>query len=253
MCPEREWFPIAGCTNAARAAQASRRMPVPKIDRRKLREWIRRSSDDLVYSLLDDAIELLPATKLTTLVSPYIDAERLLPDKPAASENRTLLAEVAQFDARGRAGQYYESFSINSRNRTTRSMGTRAFIADYSRLIERCVIESRTAAPLQTRASLEVLFALLRYIDECNDDVLFFADDAGTWEFGIDWVRVFPVWFHCLSKTSTGAEYARLVVQTVDAFDVARRDQHLAAALKIATPAQHRALATATNAITGKK
>lgn len=151
------------CTSTDRAAHATS-MPkrVPQIDRNKLRAWIRRGGDDLVFSLLDDAIEMLPATKLARLISPYIEMDRLLPDQPAASGNRPLFADVVDFDARSRSGQYYESFDVNSRNCTTNSMGTRAFIADCNRLLERCVMESTNDVPLQTRASLEVLFALLR-------------------------------------------------------------------------------------------
>ncbi|MBI5504549.1 MAG: hypothetical protein HY899_07090 [Deltaproteobacteria bacterium] len=224
--------------------------PVPPIDRDKLRAWIRLGGDDLTFSLLDDAIDLLPAAKLAELVSPYIEADRFAPDDPLGAGTRTLLADVVDFDARSRAGHYYQDFAVNSRNCTTHSVGTRAFIADCKRLLKRCVTESTHDAALETRASLEVLFVLLRYIDECNDDVIFFADEGGAWQVGVDWMQVFPAWFRCLSKTATSEEYARLVVQTVDDFEIHHRDQHFAAALKTGTAAQRRALAAATNPTT---
>ncbi len=33
----------------------------------------------------------------------------------------------------------------------------------------------------------EVIFSLLRHIDECTDDILFFADEGGSWEVGVNW------------------------------------------------------------------
>lgn len=117
--------------------QPRKRVVAPRIDRDKLRTAVRRLGDEYVFYMLDEAIDLLPPPKLVKLVGRYLDVERLRPDADAAE--KTLLAEVRAFDPASRAGNYYESFNVNSKNCTDTSTGTRAFIADCNRLLERCV------------------------------------------------------------------------------------------------------------------
>jgi hypothetical protein len=76
--------------------------------------------------MLDDAIDLLPPAKPIKLVSGYLDVKLLRPDAPG---KKNLLADVRAFDAASRAGKYYESFNVNSKNFMDKSTGTRAFIA----------------------------------------------------------------------------------------------------------------------------
>ena len=85
------------------------------------------------------AIDLLPPANLAKLVSGYLDVKQLRPDGPG---KKNLLAEVRAFDTASRAGKYYESFNVNSKNFMDKSTGTRAFIADCNRLLERCVAQT---------------------------------------------------------------------------------------------------------------
>src|SRR5262249_24272214 len=41
-------------------------------------------------------------------------------------------------------------------------------------------------------------------IDEGHDDIVFFADEGGSWQVGIYWRKVFPPWFRCLSNSERG-------------------------------------------------
>jgi hypothetical protein len=225
---------------------------VPEIDRDKLRARLRKLGDEYVFYMLDEAIELLPPAQLAKLVSQYIDVEQLRPDPGAAPTKRTLLADTRDFDARSRAGHYYESFNVNSRNCMETSAGTRAFIADCRRLLDRCVGAAQ-GEPAEPRASFELLFALLRYIDECHDDVIFFADEAGSWQIGVHWAKVFPAWFRCLAQTAAPQEFAQAVVETVNHFAALDRDRHFATAKELATPDQRRALAEAMEAKQGRR
>lgn len=85
-------------------------------------------------------------------------------------------------------------------------------------------------------------FGVLRYIDEGNDDVVFFADEGGSWQVGVEWRKVFPAWFGCLSRSVSAEDFASAVIATVDAFEEHARATHFATARRLGTAAQRRAL-----------
>jgi hypothetical protein len=85
----------------------------------------------------------------------------------------------------------------------------------------------------------------MRRIDEGREDIIFFADEGGSWQIGIDWDKVFPAWFRCLSRSASPDEYGRLVVAAIEDLDQANCRDHLEAARRPATAAQKKALAKA--------
>ena len=218
---------------------STRKPGASSIDRDKLRAAVRRLGDEYVFYMLDDAIDLLPPGKLAKLVGGYLDAKQLRPDAP---EKKNLLSKVRAFDTAGRAGKYYESFNVNSKNFMDKSTGTRAFIADCNRLLARCVAQAPKGDAAEIREAIELILGVLRRVDECHDDVVFFADEGGAWQVGVDWATVLPAWFTCLSRTTEPEQYARRVMEVVDEFDMHDRREHLAAARRIGTPSQRRAL-----------
>ncbi|MFI5300781.1 MAG: hypothetical protein ACHREM_22080 [Polyangiales bacterium] len=213
---------------------------VPSIDLDKLRAKLRVIGDEQTYFMLDEAIDILVPKQLAKLVGQYMPLRDLRRDVDAPK--RSLLRDVRAFDAASRRGDYYVSFDVNSKNCTETSTGTRAFIADCRRLLDRCVAEVPKGDVTATREAFEIVVALLRYIDEANDDVIFFADEGGAWLVGIDWRKVFPAWFRCVAKTTEPDEFARIVVEAIDAFESFSRGVHLATARKLASPAQRKAL-----------
>ena len=46
------------------------------------------------------------------------------------------------------------------------------------------------------------IFNLLDQIDQSSHDILFLADEGGSWEVGVDWENVLPAWFKVLSATA---------------------------------------------------
>ena len=50
-----------------------------QIDRDKLRAQVRKLGNECVFSMLDDAIELLPVAKLQKIAKKYLDLKRLRP------------------------------------------------------------------------------------------------------------------------------------------------------------------------------
>ncbi|MCU0661713.1 MAG: hypothetical protein MUC50_05230 [Myxococcota bacterium] len=212
------------------------------IDRDKLRAAVRKLGHEYVFYMLDDAIDILPPAKLHQIAKKYLDLKSLRPDSEIKTK-ANLLAAVKAFDKLSRAGEYYESFMVNSKNYTAQSTGTTAWIAEWRRLIDRCVAEEKKGSPTDVREAFDILFGLLDYIDVCNDDVIFFADDGGSWQVGADWDKVLPPWFKVLSATASPEEYAVRITALLKHHYNYGRDKMLVAARKIATPEQRKALA----------
>ena len=75
-----------------------------KIDRDKLRSAVRRLDLDSCIDVLDDAIALLPSTRLEKLAERHFNVPSLRTSTPGPA---ALLAEVRAFDNASRAGEYY--------------------------------------------------------------------------------------------------------------------------------------------------
>jgi hypothetical protein len=214
-------------------------MTTPAIDRKKLHVAIRKMGNNQVFFMLEEAIELLPQTKLNQLAKQFLDLSQLRPD---ASTKGCLLTDVMAFEKVSLKGQYYEDFMVNSKNCTEMSKGTRSWIAECNRLLDRCVNATSKGDPVEVRQAFGTIFSLLDHIDECLDDIVFFADEAGSWQVSVDWRKVLPAWFTCLSATSEPEDYARRVVEVIENHEGYNRTKHLATAKKLATPEQKKAL-----------
>ena len=92
------------------------RKPI-QIDRDKLRAEVRKLRNEYVFLMLDDAIELLSLAKLHKIAKKYLDVKRLRPDAEQAT-SPGLLTDVKRFEKASLAGEYYESFGVNSQNYT---------------------------------------------------------------------------------------------------------------------------------------
>lgn len=219
------------------------RQPIP-IDRDKLRAEIRKLDNEYVFYMLADAIDLLPPAKLHKIAKKYLDLKRLCSDTNVATK-ASVLAEVRRFEQASLAGEYYQSFDVNSRNCTQQSSGTSAWIAEHGRLLDRCLTDTKKGNPAAVREAMDILFGLLDHIDECNDDVIFFADEGGSWQVGVDWARVLPVWFKVLSATAGPEEYAGRITALLAKHYHYGRDKMLTIARRTATPEQRKGLAEA--------
>ena len=212
------------------------------IDRDKLRAEVRKLGNERVFYMLDDAIELLSPAKLHKLAKNYLDLERLRPDAEQA-RTPSLLKVVKRFEKASLAGEYYESFNVDSKNYTQKSALTTSWITDYLRLLDRCVTSAKKNDSAEVREAMDVLFGLLDHIDKGNDDVIFFADEGGSWQVGVDWAKVLPVWFKVLSSTAAPEEYATRIKDMLSHHYSHGREKMLAVARRTATPDQRKALA----------
>jgi hypothetical protein len=122
-------------------------------------------------------------------------------------------------------------------------MGTTAWIAEYGRLLKRCAAEEKQGDPAAVREAFDILFSLVDRIDETGDEILFFADDGGSWQFGEDWEEILPPWFRVLSATAAPGEYAERVLAMMKSRCSLESRKLLPVALKTATAEQRKALA----------
>jgi hypothetical protein len=210
-----------------------------QIDPSKVRAALRRLGDDSVFYLLNEAIDLLPQAKLLKLVKRYLDPSELEPD---GEDRGNLLSDVKAFEKASLSGEYYESFNVNSKNCTVKSTGTRAWIATCHRLLDCCTTQARKGDSADVRQAFEIIFGLLDHIDECLDDVIFFADEAGSWQVGVDWNKVLPSWFRVLSATAGPEEYAERITVLLEHHCNSGSEKMLSIARRKGTPQQRKAV-----------
>lgn len=214
--------------------------PTP-IDLDKLRARLRRLGLEQSFLMLDEALGMLSQAQLHQLAKQYVNLEGLTMD-PASGGPDRLLDEVTRFHRASLSGEYYEDFDVNGRNSERKSAGTLAWIATHGRLLDRCLKEASKGNPLEVREAMDVLFALLDRIDEGHDDIVFFADEAGAWQVGVDWPRVLPIWFKLLAATVEPADYAERIVTLLSKHYRYGRKEMLAVADRTATKDQRAAL-----------
>ena len=210
------------------------------IDISLLRESIRTEleTEDLL-NLLDRAIELIPQERLLELIEGFFDPDLLRVDKVS---EQPLLEDVLKFHSDSLAGLYYDDFEVNSKNFMERSRGTINWMAEHERLMNRCLTESSSGNLEQIRQAFELLFNLLDEIDECRDDIIFFADEAGAWQVGVEWDEVLPCYFKVLAAVAQPSEYAQGVIKLVKSHTNYNSENHFKLALEVAKPPQKKVL-----------
>lgn len=215
-------------------------MTEPLIDFTAVRAELRALDRGTLLIIAELAIELMPAAQLSTLLSDYVRVETSPTE--ASHAPVSLPDEVRVFYDTAMAGNYYETVEINNRGGQEQSEGTDAFIAEFHRLLQKCIQASHQEVHAGLRESFEFLFALLRHVDEGNDDVLFFADDGSSLDVGVNWCAALPAYFNCLAKTSSPEEFARTVDKAVMDFVDYDRPWYTDAARKVGSDVQRIAL-----------
>jgi hypothetical protein len=210
------------------------------MDREKLRATVSRLEGEDLRVLLDRAIDLLPEPLLEPFIRDYARPAELRFDGAVAP---TLLERVERFCTASLAGEYYESFDVNSRNYRMKSPGTQRFIADCHRHLERCAEATLGGALVEARGAYDRIFLLLAQVDQGKPDIVFFGDEHGSEQIGVHWAGVLPVWFGCVAATASSAEtYAATVHRVVEYFAHYEWDRLLPEASRVANAAQRAAL-----------
>jgi hypothetical protein len=101
-------------------------------------------------------------------------------------------------------GHFYEEVPYRGREQ---SAGTHEFSARFNTALARCVAERESTSPVDLRAAIEMLMNLMRRLDDCADDLVFFTDEPGSWQVNAAWDQALPIYFDCLSRTVCENEY----------------------------------------------
>lgn len=214
-------------------------MKRPAIDFERLRGALRRMTRGSLLMIAERAIEIVPRAKLRALVGDMLEIEHAGEGKGGVAP---LLEEVRRFHDASLRGAHYDSFDVNSKNFMTKSEGTEAFLAAFDRLLGKCVRAAAKRPRQAVRDAFELLFALWRRIDAEPDKIVFFADEGGAWQLGVDWGVVLPAYFRCLADGASGDEFARGIDRAIADFANHDRARHLAAARRVASAEQKVAL-----------
>ena len=209
------------------------------IDLKGVRQELRALPQGDLLRIAERAAELISNVKLTSLVGDFMQLNEIDANALATAP---LMDEVCLFHTASLGGEYYEECRGHSNNVFEKSRGTDAFIAEFDRLIRRCIRAAKTAPPLAVREAFELLFDLLRNIDKGNDDIIFFADEGGSGDVGVDWDSVFPVYFRCVSYTAAAHVFAQAVDQVIRDFNDDERPRYWQLARRVAKPNQKAAL-----------
>lgn len=208
------------------------------IDRPQLQIALRRLDRGDLCAILDQIMDLVPEAQLHAIVQRYIKL-------PKGVTHANLLVEVRSFDTASRAGDFYEDFEVNSKNFSELSPGTECWIGECERLYQRVIAAIPMAPPEHTREALGLLIGLLRDVDDEND-IVFWADEGGSWQVSIDWKEIMTFWFKALAATAEPAEYAQEATNAVNGIYGLEREQYLRLARKHASPNQRKAMASQT-------
>jgi hypothetical protein len=225
------------------------------IDSNRLRAELRTLPRGTLLLIAERAIELVTRDQLDALLGDIVqinvgpaDARS---DDSATIVVTSLLDEVRAFHDAAMDGAYYD-VEINNKGQPEQSGGTDAFIAEFDRLMRKCVgaleadTEPRVGESLarEVRDCFELLFALLRHVDEGNDDVLFFSDDGSSLDVGVNWRVALPAYFQCVAETEATSpeEFARMVDEAIAEFAEYDRPRYMDAARTVANDAQRIAM-----------
>jgi hypothetical protein len=209
------------------------------IDIEKVRVALRGMTRGRLLIVAERAIELVPRATLRRIVGGMIRLEELAEGKGGTP---ALLDEVRKFHADAFDKRYYQDFDVNSKNCTQKSAGTEAFIAEFERLVAKCIRAAAKGPRTEVREAFDLLFELLRRLDEDPDSVIFFADEGGSWQVGVDWRTALPAYFKCLADGTPAQDFVRSVDRTITDFANYDRPRHVATARRVADAEQKAAL-----------
>lgn len=218
-----------------------------RIDWETLEPALRKLRKDALLQVLHHAYQALPASRIGAVFGEHVDLTLLNPSVAArkGAEASGLLRAVKQFHADSLSGEYYESFNVNSRNFMDKSEGTELWISECNQLFDKGVELSRKGTHAEVRTAMDLLFELLDALDSGEDGIVFFADEGGSWQVGVDEDKVLPAYFTSLAAVVEPEEYASRVLALIEDRGSYDSRKLLSAARKAANEAQRKALRAA--------
>ena len=128
---------------------------------------------------------------------------------------------------------------VRKKQLTLLTRRTAAFIAECHRLLHLVCRASLAGQVRDARTRLE-LCALFREVDRFEVDFVYFADEAGAWQIGVDWREVLPAWARGVAAGESPDEFAVKVVSAIEEFAREDREVLIEGAMTLASTEQAR-------------
>jgi hypothetical protein len=157
------------------------------LDRAAIRAALSNLRDEDIYHILGEALEMLPLAKAQKLIKGHLDLSQFQREN---QKPKNLLGEIKDFQQASLRGDYYESFDVNWKNCSDKSKVTCAWIFEFNHLLDRCIAAAKKENKKECRDAIEICFGLLRHIGKCLGDIIFFADEGGSWPFCLRELKV---------------------------------------------------------------
>lgn len=212
----------------------------------QLSKALRRLTKDRLVDLVEDLCRVLPPAHLRRVLGRHLQLA-----KPRPESADRVLRDVRAFHEASVAGAYYQSFGVNSKNFMMKSETTVAWGEDCEALLKRCQAASEDERYVQAREAFDLLLDLLERIDR-GEDVVFFADEGGSWEVA-DVDPIWPAYFASLAATAGAEEYVSRVRTLVRGHASGRPERLLRPARKAANADQRRQLRAAASSLASKR
>ncbi|MCP5097979.1 MAG: hypothetical protein GY943_20720 [Chloroflexi bacterium] len=177
------------------------------MNKDRLFQFLGKNDSSTLLKLLSEAYDFLSHDDRDELFGEYVQE---LP--PSKVDGDSLLAEIEQFDKSSRAGHYYESFNIDSKNYMDVPEETEKWfekIGDYFQ--DSCQLTAQ--GDYQNTVSC---FGLLNeLVDEMEDGEIVFADELGSWMIPGDEKQHVTAYLTALVATTTPEVFADVVTPLV--------------------------------------
>jgi hypothetical protein len=211
------------------------------MNRKVIRNMLSKVDESYRLELLYRAVDRLPEEQLVEVFGAlmrYCDQDELAGPTPDVFE------DVSEFVGESERGAYYDD--PDSLPYGKHSDGTNRWIAECCRLLG-LLVESSAEDPTQKVAeAFDSIFELLRQINRGDDTIVFFADEGGAWQVGVEWKSVVPAWSQCLATFETPEACATRTLKLIGEFAAYERDKLMKSATKVLPDEHARALTQAT-------
>ncbi|MBT3220317.1 MAG: hypothetical protein HN348_14615 [Proteobacteria bacterium] len=199
-----------------------------KLDWDIVRPELRKMSTGDLLGMVGRAYELISVEQVPYVLGRCVPLDKLS-DEEARLGDRSLCEKAIQFYTDSVEGRYYESFDVNSKNCTHLSDGTETWIDEALLFFERATAASRVGSHREAREVFELLWDLFDRIDAI-ENIVFFADEHGSWQVWVDYRKVLPAYFASLAATIDGATFGPRVMEIIERHDRGQRNEGIAEA-----------------------
>jgi hypothetical protein len=93
-----------------------------------------------------------------------------------------------------------------------------------------------------TLDTFDMLFELLKYIEDGSSEIIFYADEGGVWQMGVEWNKVFPAYLKCLAAHTDPVDYAHRSTSLIEDYGGWQIEKFFEIAKGCASPEQKNAL-----------